>query len=85
MVKVGGSEFSQISADLDDSATTRGSTAQWSGQADSAHKTGLDSFFQVVLTLVESGTSGGTSGENKRTRDLQNWGRMSILRNNQTC
>jgi len=35
--------------------------------ANSAHKDGLDSIFQEVLIVVES----GDGGDNKKTRDLQ--------------
>ena len=36
---------------------------------DSARKTGLDSVLQDVLTVVET----GDGGDNKKTRDLQEW------------
>ena len=48
-------------------STIRGPIDKWSSQADSALKTGLDSMFQEVLTVVES----GHWGDNKNTRDLQ--------------
>ena len=41
--------------------------------ADSVFQTGLDSIFQVVLTVVES----GCGGDNKKTRDVQNRGQLS--------
>jgi hypothetical protein len=51
---VGDSAFSKTSADFLCNATTRYPTAKWSGQADSARKTGRDSPFKAVLTVVES-------------------------------
>ena len=49
-----------MGADFACTATTRGATAKWSAQADSALKSGLDSMFQEVLTVVESGHGVGT-------------------------
>jgi hypothetical protein len=40
-------------------STTRGAVDKWNLQADSACKTVLDSFFQVVLIIVESCRGGG--------------------------
>jgi len=64
----------RMGADFACSGTTRGAMAKWSWQADSAWKTGLDSTFQDVLTVVESG--GG--GDNKKSRDHQNGGWLCL-------
>ena len=61
---------SKMGPDFANSATTGGRMDKRSWQADSGCKLGLDSIFQEVLTVVES----GWRGNNKKTRDHQKWG-----------
>src|SRR5271155_2947621 len=61
---------SKMGADFANSATTRGRMDKRSCQADAECKTGVDSIFQEVLTVVES----GWRGNNKKSRDHQKWG-----------
>ena len=60
-------------------STTGGPIDKWSLQADSALKTGLDSMFQEVLTVVESGGSATT----KKLGIFKNGSRLCLLLNNQ--
>jgi hypothetical protein len=62
----------KLGADFGCSATTRGGMDKLSGRVDSARQTGLDSVFQEVLTVVES----GCGGDKKKSRDLQNGCRL---------
>jgi hypothetical protein len=61
-----------MGADFGCSATTRGGMDKLSRRVDSARQIGLDSVFQEVLTVVES----GCGGDKKKTRDLQNGRRL---------
>ena len=57
---------SKMGADFACGPATRGPMDKWSLQAHSALKTGLDSMFQEVLTVVQSGQWGGD-------KSLGNW------------
>src|ERR1700731_1594972 len=70
---------SKMGADFACCSTTSGPMDKWSSQVDSALKTGLDSIFQEVLTVVER----GGYAKPKKLGIFKNGSRLCLWLNNQ--